>query len=62
MVFSPWVALFTVWWAPGSLLGTPIGSNGYKVSTYILTWYLGSCWVPLLVPFCICHWVLIKAT
>jgi hypothetical protein len=58
MVCGPWVALFTVWWTPGSLLGKPIGFDGYKVSTCILTWSLSPCWVPLLVPFGTCHWVL----
>jgi len=59
MVYGYWIALFTVWWTPGSLLDTPIGPDGHKVSTCVLTRSLSPCWVPLLVPFSTFHWVLL---
>ena len=49
MVCGPWVALFTAWWAPRSMLGSPIGLSRYKAGTYLLTWSLSPCWVPLLI-------------
>jgi hypothetical protein len=33
MTYGPWVALFSAYWASGSLLGIPAGSDGLRQVT-----------------------------
>jgi hypothetical protein len=54
MTCGPWIALFSAYWASGSLLGILAGSDGLRqVTTY--SHGLDHCNVHLLVPFSTCH-------
>jgi hypothetical protein len=50
MTCGPWVALFSAYWASGSLLGILAGSDGLRqVTTYSHGWIIAmyTCWFHL---------------